>query len=315
LHSKKEILYDDGDVNKKIETESLYYYENPDHNQITRTQAIDSRGKTTKQILQYAEDLAGNELGSDLLKEAHIHSQVLRQTTFIDEAPVAKTEIQYDDKNGNLVPAFVVEYANGIDEASKVANEYDAYGNVVNTVEVIEEDANGVMIVPGANKSYVWGYGHSFPIAQIENARHTDVFHTSFEDDEGNSEDYDSKAGRKSRTGGYNKPLANLTNGAFLLTYWAKTVNGWVLETDNVTVTTGTYTINIDAEKQVDDIRFCPAAARMTTCTYDPFVGITSVTDNNNIITHYEYDNLGRLKLVKDKDQKIIRNFYYHYKQ
>ena len=42
--------------------------------------------------------------------------------------------------------------------------------------------------------------------------------------------------------------------------------------------------------------------ALVTTYTYDPLVGVTSVTDPRGETLFYEYDDLSRLKLVKNAD-------------
>ncbi|WP_298150013.1 hypothetical protein [Flavobacterium sp.] len=56
------------------------------------------------------------------------------------------------------------------------------------------------------------------------------------------------------------------------------------------------------------------AAARITTYTYIPLVGLSKVTDINNFTTSYQYDTLGRLISVKDNDGKLLSENDYHYK-
>ncbi|WP_337968716.1 hypothetical protein [uncultured Flavobacterium sp.] len=52
----------------------------------------------------------------------------------------------------------------------------------------------------------------------------------------------------------------------------------------------------------------------VSTYTYNPLVGVTSITDPKGISTYYEYDYLGRLKFVKDKDQNVLQKYCYNYK-
>ena len=69
-------------------------------------------------------------------------------------------------------------------------------------------------------------------------------------------------------------------------------------------------TVNI----QVDDIRFYPKEARMSTFTYIPAVGASSVSDENSNCQFYEYDTFGRLKIVKDQFGRILEKTDYNYK-
>ena len=53
--------------------------------------------------------------------------------------------------------------------------------------------------------------------------------------------------------------------------------------------------------------------AMVTTYTYDPLIGVTSITDSKGYTVYYEYDNLHHLVRVKDEDGKIMSENKYHY--
>lgn len=56
------------------------------------------------------------------------------------------------------------------------------------------------------------------------------------------------------------------------------------------------------------------AGAMVTTYTYQPLVGITSITDPKGDKVTYHYDNFGRLQFVRDKDNNILSENQYHYR-
>lgn len=217
-----------------------------------------------------------------------------------------KTEkLEFDDFNTdqlNIRKAKIKYLSNTNFEDLVYFNQFDTLGNITE-----QQKAND------AKQSYIWGYNNSYPVAQVNGAAAKDIFHTSFEDIDGNSTDGDSKTGKKSRTGGYSKSLSGLTNGSYLLTWWQKSGNNWSLQTNVVTVSGGTYTINLSS--QVDEIRFYPQGAQMTTYTYVPLIGLTSQCDANNRIIYYEYDGFGRLKLIRDQDRNVLKTFDYKYQQ
>jgi hypothetical protein len=62
----------------------------------------------------------------------------------------------------------------------------------------------------------------------------------------------------------------------------------------------------------IDELRLYPQNARMRTVTYDPLIGKTSDCDENNRITYYEYDNLGRLRFEKDENGNILKMLEYN---
>ncbi len=54
--------------------------------------------------------------------------------------------------------------------------------------------------------------------------------------------------------------------------------------------------------------------AMVTSYTYDPLVGVTSITDPRGHITYYSYDDFNRLKEVRDEEDNILMDYEYHYR-
>jgi len=67
---------------------------------------------------------------------------------------------------------------------------------------------------------------------------------------------------------------------------------------------------------KLGDLRTATAlsGAMVTTYTYDPLVGVTSVTDPRGQTVYYEYDGFNRLKAVRDANGKILSTNEYHYR-
>ena len=55
--------------------------------------------------------------------------------------------------------------------------------------------------------------------------------------------------------------------------------------------------------------------AMVTTYTYNPLIGVTSITDPKGYTIYYEYDTFNRLEHVKDADGNILSKNEYNYKQ
>ena len=62
------------------------------------------------------------------------------------------------------------------------------------------------------------------------------------------------------------------------------------------------------------DTYYKGTASQVTTYTWSPFVGITSVTGPNGNITRYSYDAFGRLQSVTDHEGKTVQAYEYNYK-
>lgn len=185
--------------------------------------------------------------------------------------------------------------------------------------------------------SYIWDYRELHPVAEVKNALNGTVAYTSFETGPatGNWTLQSNLRSVESITGGlsYNLSNGNITSPAlnpalkYIVSFWSKsgsvTVpgttessvgavrNGWTLHKKIVTGTTG---ITITGSGYIDELRLYPEKAEMSTYTYKALTGLTSKCDANNGIVYYEYDAFNRLKLIRDQDGKILKQYDYQYK-
>jgi YD repeat-containing protein len=70
-----------------------------------------------------------------------------------------------------------------------------------------------------------------------------------------------------------------------------------------------------DIRTELDKLRSNLPGAQVTTYTYTPVLGMTSATEPNGKTQYYEYDNYGRLKLIKDQNGKILKQYDYQYQK
>ncbi|MCK8479024.1 DUF6443 domain-containing protein [Psychroserpens algicola] len=127
----------------------------------------------------------------------------------------------------------------------------------------------------GTRIMYVWGYENTYPIAKIVN--HSYI--------------------------GISTSLQNAIDDAIT----ASNADN----TSDVTSPTGDDALRIELE----DLRTHSdlADAQVITFTYNPLVGVTSMIDARGYMMFYEYDDLNRLKNVKDVDGYILsKNDYYY---
>jgi YD repeat-containing protein len=193
------------------------------------------------------------------------------------------------------------------------------------------------------SNSFLWDYNKEYPIAEVLNASADDIAYTSFEaDGTGNWSVTSSLVNTaEGRTGNQSYSLTNgsiskyglLLNKKYTLSFWGKTgasvsingvalsatstpaVNGWQYYETTLTGSASAPTATLSGTLTIDELRFFPAQAQMTTYTYDPLRGLTSQTDANSQTTYFEYDAFGRLATMKDSQSNILKTLQYNYKQ
>ncbi|QKJ30322.1 RHS repeat protein [Mucilaginibacter mali] len=174
---------------------------------------------------------------------------------------------------------------------------YDSYGNMTRAKK------NGV--APACN---VYGYGQTLPIAKVENAVETEVFHTNFEEAGASGLAH---TGTKYNNGSYYVPFTPPANGrSYQLTYWYRSSGTWHYTIESYS---GPHTVLPSGADAIDDVSVYPTDAAITTYTYDSQQNITSNTDSRGNTTYFEYDDYNRLSTVRDQHGNIKTHYCYNY--
>lgn len=259
-----------------------------------------------------------------------------------------KTIKTYSAKTADPVPAASVPFSAG--QLIPNANYYEETGAVV-----YSSNGLPVQVTSEAGRvSTIYDYDNKMAVATVANADHTDIAYTSFEADGAGGWLFNpldistefSPTGKKCLKAVmlHETTISRSISSArtYTLSFWLKGelpfMSGatFVLRRSYTVAATGyTYyeyevtngtsvTLTSRAGQgpnavyrvfSLDEIRLYPAAARMTTATFDPFTGKTAESDANGRIVYYEYDGLGRLRLVRDENRDVLKTYNYNYKQ
>ncbi|SFW77615.1 YD repeat-containing protein [Sinomicrobium oceani] len=142
-------------------------------------------------------------------------------------------------------------------------------------------------------------------------------FHTSFEEDV-NSNSTHAYTGKYSHYGTYQINLESPAPGDYILEYWIYNtgLQSWEHKEEPVSLTSsGSFSKTIgQSNRYIDEIRFYPVHAQITTYTYEPLVGMTSMTDVSGRKTTYDYDDFNRLEFIRDDKEMLLQENKYHYK-
>lgn len=338
--------YDD-QGNNPNESIINYYYDNPDHLLLTKTKTTKSDSSIIYNEWKYPADYDFSSSNIEYLgqgasaiykmkNELHMHAYPIeifswKYTTEVHKDVIKGVIKSYKDYGTNQIMndrVFALENSLLLTdyEKSSITSDQFEYDNRYKLLENYNYDAYSNIteksIRNEIDESYLWGYNNSLPTAQIRNAKYNEVFYTSFEEETTGITTNDSK----SKTGSMYKNVSgpylvhdDLPDGDYILTYWWKPDDNegtaWEFFTkDYAGYQNGNLMTLTKTSGYYDEIRIMPKDAKMATYTYEPLIGVTSITDENNQTLKFFYDNFGRLLMKKDHKGNILEKYKYRYK-
>jgi YD repeat-containing protein len=153
---------------------------------------------------------------------------------------------------------------------------------------IIEQyiDGNPVQIrqSEGSPTAYLWGYNKTQPIAKIENVTYQEL----------------------------EAAIGNISDTIFNTVAKIQNISNSDMNRVIGEANTGEGLLR----KALNQLRDVPSLsnAQVTTYTYDPLIGVTSITDPRGETIYYHYDSFNRLESVKDAQGYLLSENKYNYK-
>lgn len=270
--------YNDAGVIESITTRSYNYDK---HYQVKSTSVTDSRGDTIETINYYpAEVLLVSDLGYENITTSELSAIVQMQvpdTNNPTKTHQLATPIQVETKKNNVVQSVVRTNFN-IESSGLVlpkgVETAKGMGTLQDRIQYHEYYANG----------------------NVKEVSKTDGTHIVY-------------------IWGYDQtvPVAKIENAT------ASQVDSYISGIQNASNndndrTEGTAGNEGALRTALANLRSALPNAQMTSFTYDPLIGVTSITDPRGRTIYYHYDSFNRLQFVKDHDGNVVSKTEYNYK-
>ena len=259
-----------------LEKTTTYDYDYDKHYQLKSTENTNSKGEVLKKLYYYPIDR------NDLLEITDEAKDVAVKLEGENRLELLQTDILKDNVLQSRVQYNYKDWGNNIILSKDIQTLKGVYNSTTNKLESrivyhdYDEKGNPLEISKkdGTSIIYIWGYNKQFPVAKIENATFI--------------------AGKPN----------TITNSQKIL------INNAVSATINETTTSTENSLRTKLQL----LREGFPKNMVTTYTYDPLIGVTSITDPRGETIYYEYDGFNRLKFVKDADRNILSKNEYYYK-
>lgn len=251
-----------------------------DQNQLATTSFTNSQNQVIVSENKYPQDFAASNNVYEKMVDANVLNPNIEQKTKKGTNTLSVLKSNFHEWGTNLFAPHIIQTSKGTNTTLDDRLEYSYYTNG-NVKEVSKTD--------GTHIYYMWGYNEQYPIAKIENATFFEV---------------ETAIGTLDPSYNTQSEIRGLSNLDKDRTVDPRDNNG------NIISYIGNEGILREA---LNALRNSLPNSMVTTYTFDPVIGITSITDPKGYTMYYEYDDFNRLKQVKDAAGKIISHNEYHY--
>ena len=275
LSSETEKQYDNNGQNPIITSKS-HFYNNAHHLLKTRTETTNSKGEVLKRTIEYPQDLANPTLSEQDLINNNRLVVPIKIKTFkrVGTNPEKELSLQYTTFNNTKWTGLNLPEKVQTSKGTNILEDRVVYHSYDSIGNPTE-----VSKKDGTPIVYIWGYNETQPIAKIDNATYSEV-------------------------------LSQVSNLQLL----SNADNDRTVDLINTNGTITKVGKEGDLREALTALRTSLLNAQVTTYTYDPLIGVTSITDPRGQTVYYQYDNFNRLEFVKDQEGNILSNTKYNYK-
>ncbi|WP_061085203.1 RHS repeat domain-containing protein [Chryseobacterium indologenes] len=234
--------------------------------------------------------------------DSNLHyQQTSKKVTHLDNS-ITENGYQYAHEKGNqrLINANMV----GIPletSTTERRNVNDTSGKITSKVETKYD--NPALLLPTSVIS-----------TDLQNIAKTEITYDKY-DDKGNLQQYTTKDGISTVIiWGYDNtyPIAKIENIRYEDV--SQSIINAIVNASNVDASAGKNNDETDLLNAFNTFRNGLSSNQVTTYTYDPLIGVRSITSPSGIRENYLYDSAGRLEKIIDADGRVVKEMKYNYK-
>ncbi|MDJ1470204.1 hypothetical protein [Xanthocytophaga flava] len=290
LNSTTVKTYDQFDVSKFTEVSTQYYYNNSEHMLPNTIVSLTNNGEQIVTTQTYPADY-NNTVSNQVVNE-------MKGSRFMHNSIIQKTVARQNAESRRVISSQVTrfEYVDGENNTKMILPK-----------EVAALETASPVLVSGSEPYLFYTPANGYDNTKLKPRLLFERY-----DKSGNLLQARQQDGTPvSYLWGYNKqyPLAEIKNATYtdLLTTLGKlgiTESNLNSLTDAATIRTTMRNL-----REHTDMK----KALVSSYTYDILIGMNSATTPDGITVFYEYDELQRLKLIKDEQGNIVKRYQYHY--